>query len=270
VFFGLLIFAMMTIGRIWSEDHSQVPVGPRPPAEAGGDGGVERPGGRRQMLLTLMLALFVTQVWPLLARIAAIPVPYASPTAQAPRLPAPWTPVAYTFAPAWTPSFVGDRDLLHASFRGNGGTVGWYVAWFGAQRQGSEVVNAANHLIHEKYAPWRIFSTGVDAQVNLPSRTVLRTHMRERGGSQEILVWQWYWIAGHATASRLAAKVYECVARLSGAGSPGASIVFYAVPGPDETADAAEARLHAFAVDASSALHEMLSDVPRTVPGESP
>lgn len=263
VFFGLLIFTLMAIGVAWSEDAAQVPTGPTDPGQGSAATRDMHTGGRRGALVTLLVGLLAVQAWPGLARVAALPVPYADPAMEPPRLPAGWSPVAQAFSPAWTPRFVGHDRLLHASYRGDGGVVGWYVAWYAAQKQGAEVINAANHLVHEKYAPWRVYRTGTETRTGLPFGAVMRTYLKERGGSQEILIWQWYWIAGHSTASRLAAKVYESIARLSGLGSPGAGIVLYTLIQPDETTAAAEARLREFAGTASVTLDALLSDVPR-------
>jgi EpsI family protein len=74
-------------------------------------------------------------------------------------------------------------------------------------------------------------------------------------GNARMVVWQWYWINGHWTASDVLAKVYTALSRLTGKGDDSAVIIIYAL---QHQAGEADATLEAFAGAAGSIIESTL------------
>jgi exosortase A len=230
VFFGIIIFLLMMIGGIWS-DRAREPTAPASIAPAAAiPSRVLAPA-----VLALLLAL---HLWPLATRalVAAAPPAVLSQAALesafgADALPAP--------ALQWAPRYAGEPAIFNGGLPTADAGGGWHVAWFPAQHQGAELINAANQLIGEKYDSWRkqahaVRTTGVGA---VPQ--VLETVLRSRSSDAAIVVWQWYWVGGAATINSLDVKLLGVRSQLRGAGNAGASVLIYKQVQDDRGQDAA-------------------------------
>lgn len=238
VFFGVVIFVLMTIGMIWSEAPAPVPVrgsshAPHPAA-----------GASNAVLGAALIALVATGGWPWLATRASAPVTH--PTLEISRDLALQTPGWQPTAPPdlkWRPHFVGGPTVHEQAFRKNGEIVGLYVAWYPQQHQGEELIHAANELVREKYEPWRMLSVDEHA-TSIPDIAVVReSTLKQRIGDEQILVWESNWAAGRFTPSSLVTKLLEIKSRLGGTGNPAGAVILYTPLAPDENLDAARQRL---------------------------
>ncbi len=250
VFFGLIIFVLMLLGGLFSDrtrDTEPVPGAPAPRA---------KPRAFVPALVALALAV---HLWPVATRALLAATPASSPTATALAAAAGAPDLA---APAldWTPHYIGDPVRYGGGFEAAGRIAGWQLVWYPLQRQGVELIHAGNRLVSEKHDPWRRqaqreYTTG---EPSVP--TVIETTLRERSGPRSILVWQWYWVAGHVTVNPLAAKLYGVLGQLEGRGNPAASILVYTVMDEDADRDAARAWLEARLPRVAPALHAALED----------
>lgn len=236
VFFGILIFITMTVGMIWSEPPSSIPA----TALRANSEGTKRSALFGAVAWTMLCVL----VWPLLvyqlSQARPQPTPDISIAAEelgsgCSRSESP--------APDWIPHYVGGPVQSQASYVCGTQEIGWHTAWYGAQSQGAEVVNAANQLVHEKHDPWRLRASGVFLKGPDVMPEVNESILKQRNGERELLVWQWYWVGGHATVRSLLAKLYGALSILRGAGNPAASALVYTPIAADEKMSSARARL---------------------------
>lgn len=247
VFFGIIIFLLMAIGSLWSEQrHDEVAAGEPPPAR--------RMAQRQPATAALVAGLVALCVWPVVARTLAASAPAGTPSEAA--LAAAFAMPATT-APAleWSPHYAGEPAFLAGAVEQGEEVVGWHVAWYAAQSQGAELINAANALIHEKEEPWRPKSSKVAASGDPVVPGIIESELRERQGHRTILVWQWYWAAGHPVTSPIAVKLYGARSQLTGGGNPGASVLLYRVVDDEHELDRARDTLRATLAAAAPALH---------------
>jgi len=102
-----------------------------------------------------------------------------------------------------------------------------------------------NVLVTTEDPVWSKVSSGTsEIAINQQALTVRTALLRAHSSSARLVVWQWYWVNGHWTASDVLAKVYTAVSRLTGSGDDSAVIVLYAL---QHQAGEAEATLDAFA-----------------------
>ena len=115
--------------------------------------------------------------------------------------------------PQWVPDFHGTDAELRQSFRGPGGRVDLYVAYYEYQREGAEAVSDLNAVSREG-SEWKLLGarrTDVKASgMALPINQVFLGRQ-----DQAVLVWYWYWVDGTVTSSRLQGKILEIKALLT-------------------------------------------------------
>ncbi|MBI2798804.1 MAG: exosortase A [Gammaproteobacteria bacterium] len=236
VFFGILIFILMSVGMMWSEppaadagiNRARHPIRPTPAALFG----------------AVLLGAISLLVWPLfvqhLSNVAEVSPPSIAIAAQ--DLGPEWrasTPVV----DEWKPYYAGDPVRASGNYSSGEHHLGWDVAWYGAQRQGVEVINAANHLVAEKAEPWRLKDAPESTMGPASNPNVTESILRERAGDGQLIVWQWYWVGGHTTTNRLLSKLYELNSLFHGHGNPGASVLVFTLVGAREDLDQARHRL---------------------------
>lgn len=248
VFFGVIIFALMLLGGLFSDRSRDTEPVPGPPAPR------ERPRTFVPALVALALAI---HVWPIATRALIAAAPSSSPdpaalaaAAGASDLPAPELD--------WTPHFVGDPARYGGGLGAADRLAGWKLTWYPQQRQGVELIHAGNRLVSEKDDPWRQQGRHDIATGDTTVSTVIETTLRSRSGPRSILVWQWYWVAGRVTVNPLVAKIYGVLGQLEGHGNPAASIVVYTVMADDAEQTAARAYLKATLPALAPALHAAL------------
>jgi EpsI family protein len=234
-----VIFLLMTIGTIWSEAPGSAEAEHRR---------VSRHIGlslsRTSLLGAVLAGLLAIHLWPFLAAKASAPVshPPLQISATAKLLDASWIPSERPVQD-WQPHFVGTPTVYERAFKADEHTVAVYVAWYAQQTQGEELINAANQLVREKDEPWRFLSASTQPTSMHANSPVLETILKQRGGEQQILVWQSNWVNGRFTMNKLATKLLEIKSRLSGHGNPAAAVIFYTPMAPDETPIEARKRL---------------------------
>jgi exosortase A len=266
-FFGVVIAATFWIGSLWREAPAAAPTAASGAASGPAPGGTSPAAGAATapLLLGALAALAIGLAWRPVAGVLVDrtrqPVgELAAITAvegwQA--LPAP--------PAAWAPGYRGAAATLHQGFARDGAPVGLFVALYGEQRPGHELVGSGNALVDDEDPRWRSIGTAREAvpwgEVRIEAET---SHLVGRDGTQ-LTVRSWYWADGRWTASRALAKARLAAARLRLAPDHTAVIVLYA-PRNDDAAGAAQ-RLDRFGTDVAASVAQALraaSDAGRRV-----
>ena len=236
VFFGILIFILMSVGMIWSEppaadvgiNLARQPIRPTPSALFG----------------AVLLGMISLLMWPLLVqRLSNVAEVSPPPIAIAAQDLGPEWRASPPVVEGWNPYYAGDPVRSRGNYSSGEDHLGWDVAWYGKQSQGVEVINAANYLVAEKTDPWRLKDAPVSTSGPASNPNATESILRERAGDGQLIVWQWYWVGGHTTVDRLLSKLYELNSLLRGHGNPGASILVFTLVGAHEDLDQARHRL---------------------------
>jgi len=247
IFYGFIIFLLLWLGMLWREPPAPPEQPPR--SIAGGPTGTLL-GGAGLTLVALAL-------WPTLLYVGVTQAARHGTFPAAPAANPPWRPVEHA-ANEWAPTFTGAAAEITASYATGADPVGLHLAWYPQQSQDAEVINARNMLVHEKDPVWRERRHGVHRLAEADDLAVFESRLDSAGES--LLVWRWYWIAGHYTVSPYLGKFYEALGVLTGQGRPGAGIVLATPLGADP--QPARARLRAWAAAHAGALDAAL-EAPR-------
>jgi exosortase A len=263
LFFGIVITVMFLLGARWAQPAPSVLTGP----SAQGTLRPDDPTSAKRLAIpvaALVVALLVAvpQVvdWSL-GQAQNIRVPVLTKVAsqggwqQASEPPADWKPA---FANASVESQTG--------YIGPGGaTVGLYIGYYRNQNYQRKLVTSENALVKSMDKHWARVSDGASSmrfeRQPLTVRTAELRRLQDNGAGDELrlVVWQFYWVNDHRTASDALAKIYGALGRLMGQGDDGAVVMVYTPKSPSATAgkvDAnAETILRSF-VDAHSAVIE--------------
>ena len=136
-----------------------------------------------------------------------------------PRVEAPWTPSETDGQ--WWPIFPGASVELLQSYTVGDGTVDLYIAYYGRQRQGAEVVSWQNQLADEIH--WtRLGSGRMAAVIDGVESTVAYTRFGSR--KKRRMVWYWYWVDDRFTASPHVAKLLQAKSAILGGKDAGAVV----------------------------------------------
>ncbi|HEU5434892.1 MAG TPA: exosortase A [Telluria sp.] len=238
LFFGLVMFIMFWIGNRWREDEAVTPV----PVDTGALGAAAIAARRGRMLPIAAAVLLVTAMWPLLshwfdqANHRAAPAMLDPVTLSAPAV-APFT--------TWTPNFMTPDAAMRTVTKASPGTPSVFanVLYYHNQQMGKLLISSSNTLAHEDDAYHAI---GVDIRsVSLGGAPLVVRETRMSGPSGTFLVWQWYWIDGHRTASSIKGKLLQARSKLLLRGDGGAAVIL-AAPYVDNNDDPARAALEAY------------------------
>lgn len=239
VFFGILIFALMWFGSLWIEPEVD-------PAKAGSaDRSLPSREHPQAAVAAMLMGLCILALAPLLVHRAEQRAATFAADRIALETPTGWERTA-VWNVAWRPEHHGETQLIDEQYRDGNHPVGVFIAYYPAQRQGAELINARNRLWYEKDPDWKHVA-GTPGMVTwgdtaFPYR---QARISTRDDRTHLLVWQSWWIGGQFTTSSYRAKLQEAMGALLGQGRRGAWIVLYTPI--DEQRDQAEARLAAFA-----------------------
>jgi exosortase A len=256
IFFGVVMMILFAVGAIWREDHQpaagKVQEGAKSAAEpvpvAGGWGVV---GASGALVAAVMLA------WPIAAAVLIRPDPALSAPAAEFESAMGWKVVAEPLG-TWRPRLQSATSEQALAFEKDGHKVGLYLGFYRNQRQGHELVNSMNVLVHSDDAKWLTIGSGSRATELSGQPLTVRTQ-RIRGADGTLVAWQWYWLGDTWTASDMHAKAALAVDRLLRRDDLSAWVVVY-VLNPDD-AVSADRVLDGFLRDFGSALDRDLRAV---------
>jgi len=142
--------------------------------------------------------------------------------------------------------------------QGAGRPVDLYVAYYGSQGPGRELVSAENRL-HDG-AVWRYLADG-QGTVRYEGRDLVVASQRLAGPEgRQRLVWYWFRVDGEFTGSAVAAKLLQARAVLARGDRSGALIAVALEESGDAAADRAALQ---GALDSQPGLGRLLDDVAR-------
>lgn len=230
IFFGAVLIAMFLVGARFAEtpredDDELVHSNDNHRAEA-----AHR--FRQTVVIALVTGLLVlTSLLPAAAgaRLKSLTV------IELPVLPAHlpgWTG-PYAGPPDWRPDFAGAAREDLVSYISADARVAVYVAAYGVQEAGVELVNSVNAVYNTD--AWRVITTG-RGQLNRATGAVpyVETVLRDRQGRGRV-VWHWYAVNGHYVTGAARAKLLELRALLAGEKIVAGAIVLSAGFSSDET-----------------------------------
>ena len=252
VFFALLMVLLFWIGSLLRGRDSS--SGERVAENRTGSTGVGGTMGRA--LVTAFGGLVVLVVFPAWATHVESNTPN-SVTAEVsiPQLQGGWKHASDDPITDWQPIYVNPTATLSEHYQKGSDAVGLFIAYYGAQRQGSELINFQNVLVKESDA-WHIIGKR-SAEVSVAGETQHVKERRLRSARGDLLVWQWYWVNGSHLDSKYVVKLREAIDRLMTGQRRGAGIVVYTHVDHDEAA--ARERLQDFATHALQPLDEALA-----------
>ena len=223
VFFAVVTVSFLAIAMAFREtddthDHAFRPA--RPPVQG------SRAIGTRGIASAAAAAILLSAAAPVYSHVMRADDGAAALVWQPDR--DPWTATAGS--PGWQPRFAGADQQILRTYTNGEKPVDIYIALYGSQRHGKEVVNEMNTFADGK--TWTSVGGGSGAAV-VGSETVSIRYARLRSPETRRLVWYWYWIDGSLTANPVMAKLYEARARLKG-GSGAAAVVAVAADYQDQ------------------------------------
>lgn len=132
-----------------------------------------------------------------------------------------------------------------------------FLGWYGAQRQGSELVNFDNQLVPQKHPIWRKpTETGRVVEIGGQSLDLRQAKVDSLVQNQKMMVWYWNRMAGESTTSAARIKVALGLRTLGGTDDAGA-VVIIAAP-YQERPETAEAVLRRFVADLQLSINPVL------------
>lgn len=222
VFFAFVMMILFWIGAFWREEEPALEA-----INSRAEKSKEHTGRvTSSPEIALVAGLLAVMVWPAWSA-------YSSPAAQEtaaitlkpPEAIAPWQPMDYRIT-KWTPHYVNPTAEIQQAYQNNQFQVGVYLAYYWRQKQGAELVNSRNLMVVQKHPIWRQLAQR-ETKVNLhdKSRTVSEFHLSS--AHQDLLIWQWNWIAGYYTVNPYIGKLLQVGAQLFGKSNEGSAVVIY-------------------------------------------
>jgi len=245
LFFGLVMFVLFWLGSWWREDKQDaIPSGPPAP-----------PTPPSRLALALLAAILCIGFWPAYAAY----LDKQSGQGAARELTA-WTPAwpateAFT---DWQPAFTPARSESRR-FYASQGRVGLALRYYSQQDQVSKLISSTNRLTSgARDSAWDTVSSSVRTEMVGGQPLPLReSHLVNKVNGQCLLVWQWYWIGGHATPSEYLGKLYQAGQKITRGSDAGTAVFVFVVD--EEQNEGARRSLHAFLDSNRSALEAMLA-----------
>lgn len=233
LFFGLVMFLMFSIGRLWQEDD----VAPAPAASIAPTFAPSAPTAAFARISVAFIVL--AALWPALAvtnaRLTALPQP------------ARLAPVALHWqeAPAftsWKPDFVAPDARLDTVVADHGAGVALSILYYRNEEGGRPLISSVNHLAAGQKDFEEIGTVRRQETIDGRSFAVLETTMT--GPSGDLLSWHWTRIGGQTTTSAYVGKLWQVRARMLMRPGDGAAVI--ATTPLTDGKDAARAQLRAF------------------------
>ncbi len=113
---------------------------------------------------------------------------------------------------SWKPSYTGADDTIYRQYQKQDETVYFYVAYYGSQDNGKELVGSLNRVYDQKQ--WRRVQDNDVAVTLLSGEKISVSETEIRSEDKRRIIWHWYNINGIVTANRVTAKILEAWERL--------------------------------------------------------
>ncbi len=148
----------------------------------------------------------------------------------------------------WKPAIKDAATESITYFRDGGHVVGLYLASFGNETQGAELVNSEHLLIAPGDKRWRVVSRGkVDFDLS-SGQSVDADEVVLRGFDRDLVIFKWYQVGATNTANPYLTKLLQTRKRLSGDTGAELQVILF-TPAPREKYQSARERLERFSRD---------------------
>lgn len=232
LFFGLVMFVMFSIGRLWQEDEAAAPA-------AVPDALPFQPAPQAAFARMSIAFIAIAALWPALAllnaRITALPRPsHIAPVA-----------LRWQDAPAiagWEPDFAEPDARLEKTVAADGARVALSLLYYRNEADGHPLISSVNQLAGEHRHYTQLGTVRRQETIDGQAWTVLETTLTSPDG--DLLAWHWLRIGGHQTTSNYLGKLWQAGARLTLHAGDGTAVIV-ATPLTDGK-DGARAKLRAF------------------------
>lgn len=239
LFFGLVMLLLFYIGSFWRDEEVSLSSGQV----------VDEPGllmAKETLGRVTVLVVVCLLVWPMLANAlhARQSIKAVIPAALLQNLP---PEIEKANLGSWEPEFTGVKADERRFVEVETESVGIYMANFGDESQGGELINSQNTLVSKKDSrQWRVIRSTL-AQIAWPASPVPVEEYVLNSPMQNLLVLRWYRIGDTNTANAYYAKGLQLLKRLSGNADPEIMIVIY-TPTPHNDYGNARQRLEKVAL----------------------
>jgi EpsI family protein len=256
LFFAAIMLILFTFGALWREDSSSLTLvgGSVPAGQQGPVTGAAAPAASPNLGAALAVTVGLL-VWPLLAidmgrdsAAATVPIGAILPRAG-------WVAVDDPIT-SWRPQLAGPSQEIVQTFAKNGSRVGVYVGSFDHPSAGAKLTSATNQLVTSQDKQWRQIDRGV-AELRHGNDAVSVKTGTLAGQGMRIVAWQWYWVDGTLTSSRVRAALLQVLARIRGRSQMSAWVTVYTADNVEATASAPRV-LETFLFDMLDAINERL------------
>jgi EpsI family protein len=204
--------------------------------------------------------------WPVLAsRLLTIPENELPAQLVAPAPAGGWALEANAFTD-WRPHYHGTEAAVFQAYRRGDQEVVLYLAYYGHQRRGAELVTTGNMLIPQKHPIWADLGASAREEPLDGGPSMLR-ESQLASTRQRLLVWEWYRIGGRDLVNPYVAKALLARERLLGHGDEATGII---VATPElENRAASQAVLRRFLADMLPAIDSAVAAArpPSAAPG---
>ena len=218
IFFGVVMLLLFYIGSFWHDELFSISAGDEP-----ADADLE--SSRYNFLSVSILSLLCFAVWPLLA--AELHARQAT-QASIPGALLQVLPEEQAIQPdwQWQPQFKGTVVDARRFVVQDDAIVGVYMANFGDETNGGELVNSQNILVSHEDNVWQlILNPGLT--VSWPAQTAEVEEAVLKSDAYDLLVWRWYRVGSVNTSNRYYAKWLQLLKRLTGDATPELTVVLY-------------------------------------------
>ena len=209
VFFGVVMLLLFWFGSLWREPSvDDVSALKNPQADV-----AVSPSNAYQMIVVSALAIVFlasgTYASSLLNNSSAV-------TGQEVHLELPASSGAWTGPitsdDTWQPAYTGADTVIYRQYQHQAETVYFYVAYYGRQDNGKELVGSLNRVYDQEQ--WRRVQDNRVSVTLLSGENVSVSETDIRSADKRRIVWHWYNINGTVTANRVVAKILEAWERL--------------------------------------------------------
>jgi len=221
VFFGFVMLLLFWIGARWREDGAPLPADPRAAGSSIAPPGV----GLHAVGAALLSTLLVMCAWPAWAT-------YLDRRAEAdlrvvellpPQDAAGWRRQSQQMT-EWRPQYKGAAaSAFYTYARGNDQVV-LYLAIYRNQKQGTELVNSQNVMIHQHHPVWTWLGDSIRAEDLGGSIVPLRRTLLRSAGLR-LVIWDWFIVSGQDVANPYVAKLLQARDKVLGRGDDGVAVI---------------------------------------------
>lgn len=156
----------------------------------------------------------------------------------------------------WKPKYFGVSSENTVFFSNGQDKIGVIIEYYANSRQGSELINSRNVLINEKDQIWKeIISNPKRININGKQTNIVESKLKST--DQVLIIWQFNWINGVNTISRIEAKLLNLRQKLLKKPSLDAAIFLFVVDKDDPYYS--EIALTHFANDMFASINKSLS-----------